>query len=61
MENTEEMLYPILVNKKYGYINKKGEIIIEPKYDYAEEFSEDLAIVGTEGNLGYINKKGKLL
>lgn len=31
----------------YGYINKEGEIVIPAQYDYAEDFSEGLAIVRT--------------
>ena len=31
----------------YGYINKEGKIVIPAQYDYAEDFSEGLAIVRT--------------
>ena len=31
---------------KYGYIDKAGNIIVEPEYDVAEAFSEGLACVG---------------
>ncbi len=33
-------------------------IIIEPRFDYAGPFSEGLATVLSDGNYGYINKKG---
>src|SRR3712207_686646 len=58
---TNNELYPVIVDKKYGYINDKGELIIDTVYDYAEEFCDDLAIVGVQGNLGYINKKGEVV
>ena len=32
-------------NGKFGYVDEKGKECIEGKYDYAEEFSEDLAVV----------------
>jgi hypothetical protein len=28
---------------KYGFINKKGKIVIEPSFDGAEDFHENLA------------------
>ena len=43
---------------KYGYINTKGEQIIECKFDYACDFSEGFARVEKDGKWGYINTKG---
>ena len=53
-------------NKKYGYINTKGDVIIKPYYDYAYDFSEGVAIVGianTNNQISYsvINRKGAIL
>jgi hypothetical protein len=31
------------VDKKWGYIDKTGNVIIEPKFDWAIPFSEGLA------------------
>lgn len=45
--------YSAVVNddNKKGYINKKGEIVIKPIYDFAYDFSSDgIAIVGKEIN-----------
>lgn len=41
---------PIKIEKddKYGYITSKGKELISPKYDYADEFYGDYAIVGVE-------------
>ena len=39
-------------NEKYGVINVKGDIIIEPKYDYISEFAKGFALV-------YISVKNK--
>lgn len=63
---------PIRIEKddKYGYISSKGKELISPKYDYADEFYGDYAIVGVENtdpetssNIDYkyqiIDQKGK--
>ena len=43
---------------KWGYINTKGEQIIECKFDDAYCFSEGFAWVEKDGKWGYINTKG---
>ncbi len=56
----EEELIPFRnENDKWGYKNKKGEIVIEPQFDYADDFSEGLAAIKIGGKWGYINKEGK--
>jgi hypothetical protein len=61
---------------KFGFINKKGEVVIKPVYDQAENFSEGLAAVNIglemghyfysfiavkEGQWGFINEKGEVV
>ena len=43
----------------YSFINKKGKVVIKPKYDDVGDFSEGLAIVEKSNKWGFINKKGK--
>ena len=43
--NIENSLYPFKINKKYGFIDNMGNVIIEPKYNYAEGFIDGLAII----------------
>lgn len=50
-----------LKNDKYGYIDKKGKLVIKAKYDLASEFSEGLARVGKNGKYGFINEKGDVI
>ncbi len=40
-----EGLAAVEINDKWGYIDKTGKIVIEPKYDEAVAFSEGLALV----------------
>lgn len=44
----------------WGYIDSKGDTIINFEYKDANNFSEDLASVCKNGKYGYINKKEKL-
>jgi len=50
-------------NGKYGYIDTRGEMVIKPVYDYAADFSEGMAVVGSadrDGRVAYqvIDKQG---
>jgi hypothetical protein len=49
-------------NKKWGYINTSGELVIPYQFDQAETFSEDgFAPVLVKGRWGFINAKGKMV
>ena len=37
----ENVLYPILENDLWGYMNRQGETVIEAVYDRADDFCED--------------------
>ncbi len=47
-------------NNPYGFINKKGELVIENKFAYVGDFHEDLAFAKLYGDtlFGFINKTG---
>ena len=55
------MLYPVVQNRKYGYMNRRGKIVIEPKFDYAWSFSEGLAGIVIDRKGGYIDPKGNIV
>ncbi len=46
-------------DKKYGVINLKGEIVVEPKFDSMPSFSEGLAAVFYKKKCGFINNQGQ--
>lgn len=52
-------LYPIQDGSKWGYVNEKGKMVIEPEYDSAYGFYEELAAVVKDNKMGYINNKGE--
>lgn len=55
------------INDKVGFINIKGEVIVKPQFDWADEFSEGLCVVRNDngklgsGKNGYIDTTGKLV
>lgn len=44
---------------RMGYRNKAEKVIIEPQFDWADEFSEDRAVVRVDGKFGYIDQMGR--
>lgn len=58
-------LAPVVVKGKFGFINTKGEIVIEPKFDSVRSFADGLAFVqvgeGFEALAGYIDQSGRLV
>lgn len=48
-------------NGKFGYVNTEGDIVIEPSYDFAYDFSEGLAMVADMDKCGFINMKNELV
>ncbi len=55
-----DSLIPVKIEGQCGYINEKGEIVIEATYDYAGPFADNgLARVEINNKWGYINKKGE--
>lgn len=45
----------------YGYIDRNGNVVIEPRFNGAYEFSEGLAEVYIGSREGYINKVGEVV
>lgn len=53
----------IVQNKhdKWGAYNKRGNLIVEPTFDYVSHFSEGLSSFKLNDKWGYINKKGSIV
>lgn len=51
----------VSVGGKYGYIDKDGNMVIEPQFDGADRFSDGLAMVLVDGKRGFIDKTGRLV
>lgn len=52
-------VFPVNVGERWGYINAKGEYIVNPSLDDAYPFSCGLAKIKRNGKVGYISPKGK--
>ncbi len=53
--------FGIHVDKKFGFIDKQGKIVIPPQFDAVEDFSEGRARIYTAGKVGYIDLQGKII
>lgn len=58
-EKRSRDLFLVRVNKKAGYIDRTGKVVIKPKYEDAQDFSDGLAPVKNNGKWGFINEAGK--
>lgn len=52
---------PIRVDGKYGYMDKEGKVVVDPQFDGADDFSEDLAVIFKDGMMGVIDRDGKIV
>ena len=57
---TDDGLIAVRENGKWGYINLKGEYVIDPQYADARSFSNGLAAVSDGKKWGFVNKDGEL-
>lgn len=51
----------VTTDNKTGFINNVGEYVIEPKFEDAKDFQEDLAMVKLGGKWGSIDKNGNIV
>jgi hypothetical protein len=54
-------LFRIQVGGKIGYISQSGSVVIAPKFEEANDFSEGLAVVRVGESYGYIDRTGKFV
>jgi hypothetical protein len=58
-EKQFKALFPILQDKKWGFIDAKGQMVVAPQFDRARDFSEGLAPVCMGKKWGFIDEAGK--
>lgn len=52
---------PCKSGNKMGVVDKQGNIVIPPKYDWVEKFEDGLAGVRLDGKWGFVNTKNKVI
>lgn len=52
-------LFRVLKGQKFGYMNRAGELVIEPQFDEAGDFEGEHALVKQNGHSRIIDKNGK--
>lgn len=62
-QSGEELLFPISQNDRWGFINSAGQVVIEPKFDIVDRFSENRAPFGSRrnGKWGFIDSTGQVV
>src|SRR5439155_25906777 len=60
---TDVHLYPVLVDGKWGYIERDGKMAIKPQCTGGARFSHGMAAVQTQlaGKVGFIDETGKIV
>ena len=55
-----DSLAAVRIGNHYGFIDKRGKIVITPQFDEAHDFSEGVAVVKISGRYGFIDKEGNM-
>ena len=58
---SQNTLFIIEDEGKYGYIDKASKVVIPPQFLSAGEFSQGLAVARLKGSYGYINQQGNFV
>ena len=69
MAEENKVLYPMrkqfekgdLLVWKQGFMDKEGNIVIEPAFSKVNYFKNGVALVGEQGDWGYMDKNGKTI
>lgn len=57
-KEVSKILLPIIAADKWGYMDHKGKIVIPTRFDDANKFCDNLAVVELEGQYGFIDSNG---
>ena len=57
---TKDGIIAYMANGKWGFVDTKGKVVIEPECDRAKSFSDGLAAVCKDGLWGFIDREGNI-
>ncbi len=53
-------LYPVFIGTSWGYVDKTGKVVVQPRFQSADPMSEGLAAASdAQGRFGYVDATGK--
>jgi len=55
---TDDKYIPVKKNGKWGYVDRSGKVKIEPQYDQASQFKNEVACVVLGKKTGFVDRKG---
>ena len=55
------VLAPVKKDGKWGYIDKKGDVVVPFKFDFADTFSDGIATVAKKDKFSFIDTSGHYL
>ena len=58
---TQDGVFAVKQNGKWGYVNVKGEMVIEPQFEQARSFSNGLGAVCKNGAWGFVDLTGRVV
>lgn len=61
VKNFHNGLAAVKIGNKWGFINKTGQVVIDPQFDMVSSFYEGVAAIAIENMVGYIDTKGKMV
>ena len=61
IQGFREGLLPAKIEGKYGFVDREGQVIIQPRYDLAFGFRERIASVTRDRKWGYIDREGRII
>ncbi len=61
VKSQTNQLFPIEIKGKWGYMNQVGAMVIDPRFDLADDFNEGKAVVALNNLPCVINEKGKVI
>jgi hypothetical protein len=59
--SSDDRLFPIKENSRWGYMDVNGKVVVTPAFDYAWDFAEGRGRIKDKGRYGYVNTDGEII